>query len=461
MRNLLLLLTFIIYKSSSAQINNFNIIKDINSQTENSNIKGIKKVGNQVVFLEVDFDSTGSNGNTNSVLKFWKTDGTNISNYKIPISSYYAELSNLYVYNDNLFFSVSNAGFESGIWLFNPTTNFYKNISGTTELIYSFMGFKDKLFYTSDYYDTGNNTYLGKELMYYNPTTNQSYVLKNINTDGDSYARNFTVVNDKMFFAANDASNQVASNTELWVTDGTTQGTNKVKEINPTGSSNPSYFNSIGNNLIFTAVNSTGEYLYTSDGTESGTIAFKNVNSFRPNSYSYIKNIFGFGEKAFIHLNSGSGDELWVTEGTNETTRFIGQCSSVGIFENGKIATIDGNILFRNGYNLYKTDGQTTQFLKTVSNISYGITFIVVKSDDGNLVFSFGNNVIKTNGTPNGTAAIINKFEYDSYTNPISLETINNKILGYALPINNKYGKEIYEISQDTVKIFYDLLPDR
>ena len=73
-----------------------------------------------------------------------------------------------------------------------------------------------------------------------------------------SYPYSFTEFKEKLYFTANDGDN----GTELWVTDGTTAGTQLVKDINP-GSGNFSYAYSssprnltvIGDELFFSANN--------------------------------------------------------------------------------------------------------------------------------------------------------------------------------------------------------------
>ncbi|MBK8659317.1 MAG: hypothetical protein IPN22_10740 [Bacteroidetes bacterium] len=45
----------------------------------------------------------------------------------------------------------------------------------------------------------------------------------------------------------------VSNGSELWVTDGTTAGTQMVKNINPSGSSNPENFTLFNNQLFFSA----------------------------------------------------------------------------------------------------------------------------------------------------------------------------------------------------------------
>ncbi|MDT9313919.1 ELWxxDGT repeat protein, partial [Limnospira sp. Paracas R14] len=74
-------------------------------------------------------------------------------------------------------------------------------------------------------------------------------LLKDINPGtGNSSPSNFTVVNDTLYFTANDGTN----GTELWKSDGTQAGTVLLKDINPgTGNSSPSNFTVVNDTLYF------------------------------------------------------------------------------------------------------------------------------------------------------------------------------------------------------------------
>src|SRR3954464_8826918 len=65
---------------------------------------------------------------------------------------------------------------------------------------------------------------------------------------------------------------------ELWISDGTTNGTHLLKNIFPgSGSSSPRNFTQLGNYLLFTATGPNGLEPWRTDGTEEGTIEVKDV----------------------------------------------------------------------------------------------------------------------------------------------------------------------------------------
>ncbi len=132
----------------------------------------------------------------------------------------------------------------------------------------------------------------------------------------------------KAFFAATDATH----GEELWVTDGTPEGTHIVKDIvEGAGSGNPCYLGRLNDKVLFSAyTEGEGQEPWVSDGTEEGTM---------PLADCYL---FGDGDpKAFLQMNETQAvfiaidDEsaeynpekaqywLWVTDGTPDGTKRI------------------------------------------------------------------------------------------------------------------------------------------
>lgn len=94
-------------------------------------------------------------------------------------------------------------------------------------------------------------------------------LVKDINPSGDSNPYNFVEYDGKLFFRANDGAN----GPEIWMTDGTSTGTELLKDIYPvTIGGYPIVFTLYDNRLYFIASTVTmNKELYESDGTEAGT----------------------------------------------------------------------------------------------------------------------------------------------------------------------------------------------
>jgi ELWxxDGT repeat protein len=82
------------------------------------------------------------------------------------------------------------------------------------------------------------------------------------------YANQFAVANGHVIFVADDGVN----GSELWTTDGTTAGTQLLKDIYP-GSvgSNPTNLTIVGTKVVFSATSADGNELWITDGTPAGT----------------------------------------------------------------------------------------------------------------------------------------------------------------------------------------------
>lgn len=136
------------------------------------------------------------------------------------------------------------------------------------------------------------------------------------------------VFNNRLFFVASGQS----AGYELWQSDGTTAGTSLVKDINP-GSANAyiTQFTVVGNKLYFMAKHDLyGMEVWVSDGTNSGTHMVKDINpgpdrgAIMINIDCAIKKNPGFNNKLyFIGRTPAEGEELWVTDGTEDGTKLV------------------------------------------------------------------------------------------------------------------------------------------
>ena len=99
---------------------------------------------------------------------------------------------------------------------------------------------------------------------------NRLTLLKDINPGGSSFPTYLTKVGSTLFFAANDG----VHGTELWKTDGTAAGTKMVKDIRRySKGSSPADLVNVNGELFFTAADGVhGRQLWKSDGTKAGTV---------------------------------------------------------------------------------------------------------------------------------------------------------------------------------------------
>jgi ELWxxDGT repeat protein len=152
-----------------------------------------------------------------------------------------------------------------------------------------------------------------------------------------SFPKEFTVVGDKLFFAASDSIPEVQS---LWRTDGTEAGTVKIRLPFQDGFIRS--MNKFNNGLIFRLIRDGKEFLVFSDGTTHGTTILKEV-SYNSTGY-YPDEMVSINGKIFLNGYYSGRYSLWVTDGTIDGTKELkaGFSNPEGIFNNYAYIDIDG-----------------------------------------------------------------------------------------------------------------------
>jgi len=175
----------------------------------------------------------------------------------------------------------------------------------------------------------------GSQLWISDGTTSGTQLLKNfpVNANGSSVPAGFKVLNNKVYFVVNDSLH----GNELWASDGTASGTQMVIDINtgPGVGSIPvsynDYYLTVMNNKLFFAANDGvhGTELWVSDGTAANTQMIKDINT-TPDSGSInspvILNaaIAAINNQVLFAANDGvHGTELWTTDGTDAGTVMV------------------------------------------------------------------------------------------------------------------------------------------
>lgn len=150
-------------------------------------------------------------------------------------------------------------------------------------------------------------------------------LVKNINPSGNANISYLTEFNGKLYFSANDGVN----GQELWVSDGTEEGTIMLKDINPSGSSNPKQLAVCNGKLYFQASLDGGPlpHLWISDGTEDSTFDISN-NCHSPQYFTAMN-----GKVYFSAIDNDYGTEFWASDGTKEGTKMVKNILTVGINE--------------------------------------------------------------------------------------------------------------------------------
>jgi ELWxxDGT repeat protein len=176
----------------------------------------------------------------------------------------------------------------------------------------------------------------GRELWKTNGTFDGTKILKDIVPGPDSSNNldkyQLFSAGNYLLFAANTASTGI----ELWVSNGSTIGTDLLADINfgngGADSSNPAHFFTLNGLVLFTASAATsGNEIWKTDGTLGGTLLLKDINPgpagcteielFPGLSVPLFLGFHAYNNQAFFQANDGSSTgELWITDGTTANT---------------------------------------------------------------------------------------------------------------------------------------------
>lgn len=286
-------------------------------------------LGGKVYFAGVD----ASNGS-----ELWVTDGTDAGTSLIKDIKPGADSSSpnyFFTYNNQLFFFAGTAETGVELWKTDGTaagTVLVKDINpgsgdGSENSAISFLSNGIAYFIAND----GTH---GNELWKTDGTGGGTQMVKDINPgSGDGvgfrvqeqyYGINeFIALGSLTLFPANDGSG-----IELWKTDGTTQGTELVKDIEsrlPGIGGSPSNLTAFNNKIYFSAITlAEGAELWVTDGTTAGTNLVKDIYPGNESSTPSLITSIIFGNRlVFTATDAAHGTELWSTDGTGEGTTLL------------------------------------------------------------------------------------------------------------------------------------------
>lgn len=298
----------------------------------------------------------------------------------------------------------------------------------------------------------------GQELWKSDGTRDGTMILKNIVPFGNhSQPAELTPVNDLVFFTAWDGKN---TGRELWKTDGTPVGTTIVKEfLQGDQNDGPIQLTELDGILYFLGGEGLGRDLWRTDGSLQGTYMVKKMSVDLNGIYGLTK---GGGKLFFNGYSPEHGNEVWVSDGTEEGTFELkdikpGTESGIELVE-GVLKGYDGGVFFMandgvNGKELWTSDG-TSAGTKMVKDFFPGNNVFARDLSDalsigGKMYFFFGNNQIwSTDGTEAGTVLV--KIVVDEQGNeamPQSLMALGDK---FAFSARNEFGGTDVWISDGT-----------
>ncbi|SHK73059.1 ELWxxDGT repeat protein [Epilithonimonas mollis] len=259
-------------------------------------------------------------------------------------------------------------------------------------------------------------------------------LLKDINPGANpSTPAEFLKYDGKLYFSANNGS--VGS--ELWATDGTSEGTDLVADLNPgTASSIPNSLMNYDNQLYFVTLSGT-KGLYSYDTNAGVTLKVPGMTT--------ASNFMVAEGKIFFRQ---SGKLAYYYQGTiteiDTPVVVNGQMGAV----NGKIITGGSASSSTNNLQLYAYDGTTVSLLKVINtnttsnpqNFFYSSAFNTLFFTAGSTTSGF--ELWKTDGTADGTVQVKNINAGTASSFPGNFKQVGNKVFFAAN--NGTNGNELW-----------------
>jgi ELWxxDGT repeat protein len=250
-------------------------LKDLHPGLQWSVPVGLTPFAGRVFFAADDKLTIDPEGNSYFDRELFSTDGTDPGTIRVKDIFAGPRPSipfNFTVFPEKLFFTANDGISGTEMWTTDGTeigTKIFKdiNLSGSSNPMHlTVVG--HRLFFNA------NDGLTGRELWVSDGSEFGTQLIRDINPSGDSLPLNLTAVEDRVFFVADDGQ----YGRELWMTDGTAAGTQMVKDINPGPEpSSPGELLVVGDMLFFTAIDpddnpaTVRTDLWMTDGTEEGT----------------------------------------------------------------------------------------------------------------------------------------------------------------------------------------------
>jgi ELWxxDGT repeat protein len=245
-------------------------------------------------------------------------------------------------------------------------------------------------------YFAANDGEHGEELFVSDGTAEGTQLVKDIYPGENQYGyknssapSNLVEFKDKFYFAANDG----VHGNELFVSDGTAEGTQLVADLreetdgNSYGSS-PSDLVEFNDKLYFAAYDGESTDLYVSDGTAEGTQLLYPGKDQDGNGYVWDPdNLVEFNDKLYFTANDGEhGIELFVSDGTAEGTQLVADLNPGAGGSYASKLTVVGDELFFSA-NSSENEANFELFKLTLDDSTDETTVSINISNDSDSLF--------------------------------------------------------------------------
>jgi len=365
--------------------------------------------------------------------ELWRSDGTTAGTIRVK-DIWAGELSGspkeITASNGKVFFQAQDVQSGTELWCSDGTevgTVLIKDVnslpSSGLSVFEQPIAYKDRMVFNPE------DPVHGAELWSSDGTAAGTSIIREINPGpADTPISYGVVANDLLFFFVVEDPACCFSCLNLWQTDGTSDGTFMVKDLD-----SPSGLIAVQDRLYFNALHNGNRWLWKSDGTEAGTIPVKQVAS---SAMVDFNGILFFSAPSDMHYG------LWKSDGTAEGTIMVREIAEYSGLEN--LTTVSDTLFFRaddgsddgHGLELWKSDGTYTGTVivkdinpggwndSTPSHLTAFSGKLFFGADDG----IHGEELWSSDGSPTGTLMVKDIYSGTFYSHPTELMVVGDNL---------------------------------
>ena len=279
----------------------------------------------------------------------------------------------------------------------------------STELLKTFSDLTQPEFLTSDgsvtYFSAGDGVN-GRELWITDGTPEGTRMVKNINPSGDSNPGSLTLISSVLYFSADDGIH----GRELWTSDGTEAGTRMVADINKSGDSSPDQMIEFESTLYFTISRPVmGEFAPTTMGELWKLVGnqaqlVRQIRTLNDRNYfiqSFPRYLTVVDTKLLLFVKTGNyKEELWESDGTTNGTVKVGGYNILEGYPLSQPKVMGPSIFFKFNQKLWKYSlGEAT-----INEFKDRVPAFDIMNDS--LFYVHNNALWKSNGADDGIPVI-------------------------------------------------------